>query len=170
VSGAHSNSLANLRRYPDTDQLEHLKPWQAVAIVQHELYGMTWKQVAEPLGKSENYLCALGNSPAGQRLRQYVTDMCDQPEAIALMLMKAATVNFTADYMTAIQWAKDAKDYAVLHRMLKDALVLAGAEDRKNEKATGKVEYHIHLDGGTLDEPKVLTKHEVLEAEVVDDD
>jgi len=166
----HSNSLENLRRYPNTKELEHLKPWQAVAITIHELYGKTWKEVGEQFNKSENYMVQIGSSPAGTRLKAYISDMCDKPEAIALMLMKASTVNFTADYLTAIEWAKDAKDYAVLHRMLKDALVLAGAEDRKNEKATGKVEYHIHLDGGTLDEPKVLTKHEVLEAEVVDDD
>lgn len=162
--------------YPDYSLMvmpkdrETLKPWHMIGIAMHDLYGLTWEEVGDRMGRGHTMLSQVGLSPAGKAFRQRLRDMTQTPEAIALMLMKANSLNVTFDYMQALEWAKEARDYAAVGRMTKDLLSLAGAEEKQVEEDQGKeLHYHIHLDGNSLEAPFVTSTHQLLDAEVVDE-
>lgn len=91
------------------------------------------------------------------------------PEQVAEITLKAASVNATQDYMTALEWAKEARDYQAVHRMTKDLLDFADVGQKKDSGDGGRT-IHIHLDAKDLDSPEVDTEFEVLDAEVLDPD
>lgn len=149
---------------------EDLKPWHMIGLAMHELYGLTWEEIGDRLGRGHTVLSTISHSPAGTRFRGRLKEMCETPEAVALLLMKANAINVTADFFAALEWAKEARDYVAVHRMTKDLLVLAGAEEsQKEEKGAQKQELHIHLDARDLAAPYVTSSMVMLDAEIVDD-
>jgi len=167
---APSKSLAEMRAaMPEPHERTTLKPWHMYAIAMHEVYGYSWQRVADRMERGADNLRAVAKSPAGRGMIEAVRERMDTPEKIALLLMKANTVDATVDYLMALEWAKEAKDYAAVGKMTKDLLTLAGAEDRKEEHQEEVRELHIHLDGADLDLPFITTSHQVIEAEIEDD-
>lgn len=148
----------------------NLKPWHMIGIAMHELYGLSWTEVGERLGRGHTVLSDIGRSPAGVAFRERLLQLAETPESVALLLMKANSLNVTADFMTALEWAKEARDYAAVHRMTKDLLTLAGAEERQTPETKQNVqELHIHLDAKDLAAPIVTSTVKVLDADIVDD-
>lgn len=146
-----------------------LKPWHMIGIAMHELYGLTWEEVGDKMGKGHTVLSDIARSPAGSAFRERLLELAESPEAVALLLMKANSINVTADFFVALEWAKEARDYAAVHRMTKDLLTLAGAEERKQEpEDSGARELHIHLDAKDLNVPFISSSVKVLEAEILD--
>ncbi len=148
---------------------EDLKPWHMIGLAMHELYGLSYEEVGDRLGRGHTVLCDIGRSPAGERFRGRLKELCETPEAVALLLMKANAINVTADFFAALEWAKEARDYVAVHRMTKDLLVLAGAEEsQKEDKGKQTQELHIHLDARDLTVPYVTSSMVMLDAEVVE--
>jgi hypothetical protein len=147
----------------------NLKPWHMIGLAMHDLYGLTWEEVGDKLGKGHTVLCSIGGSPAGTAFRTRLMELAESPEAVALLLMKANSINVTADFFAALEWAKEARDYAAVHKMTKDLLTLAGAEERqKDDERVQTQELHIHLDAKDLAVPFVTSSLELMPAEVVD--
>lgn len=154
-------------QYPDTRERETLKVWHYHAIAKKYIYGLTWEEVGKIFNKSKGYLSSLACSPAGRRFREKIQNM--EPEQIAEITLKAASVNATQDYMMALEWAKEARDYQAVHRMTKDLLDFADVGSKKDQGSGGRT-IHIHLDAKDLESPEIETDFQVLDAEVLDED
>lgn len=149
---------------------ETLKPWHMIGIAMHELYGLTWEETGDKMGRGHTVLSQIAHSPAGSAFRERLLELTETPEAVALLLMKANSINVTADFFAALEWAKDARDYVAVHKMTKDLLTMAGAEERQTADSKTEVrELHIHLDAKDLELPFISSSSQLMEAEVVDD-
>ena len=149
---------------------EDLKPWHMIGLAMHDMYGLSWEEVGDRIGRGHTVLHVIARSPAGNRFRERLKELYETPEAVALLLMKANSINVTADFFAALEWAKEARDYAAVHKMTKDLLSMVGAEEKQRDDAKDtRPELHIHLDASSLDVPFVTTSHTLLEAEIVSD-
>lgn len=147
---------------------EDLKPWHMIGLAMHDLYGLTWEEVGDKMGHGHTVLSDIGRSPGGTAFRARLMELAKTPEAVALLLMKANSINVTADFFVALEWAKEARDYAAVHKMTKDLLSMVGAEEKQRDEGRDtRPELHIHLDAKDLDVPFVTTSHTLLEAEIV---
>lgn len=176
--GKHGIRWEVTKKYPEKldratmtkpEERETLKPWHMMAIAMHDLFGYTWKEVAKRIGRSESNLQAVAKSPAGRRMREHLSRMVDTPEKVANLLLRATSVGATVDYISAMEWAREARDYDALYRMSKDLLKIAGAEAETKKESSDQqnVAIHIHLDSNSMEEPFVTSDY--IEAEVVED-
>lgn len=153
------------------EERERLTPSLALGIIIHDLYGLTWKEVAERIrdGRGYDNFRRSARSPAGKRLREQIQELADHPKELAKLYMQAQSMDVTVDFLAALQWAKDARDYRAVHSMTKDLLQFAGLRTDEKKESVSQQAIHIHLDAGSLDTPAVQTSYEVVEADVVDD-
>jgi hypothetical protein len=143
---------------------EELRPWHALGLIMHDLYGYTYKEVADRLrnGKGAETLRQVAQSPAGKRLKERVAELIDSPDKIAKLFIQASSLDVTSDFLVALEWAKEARDYRAVYAMTKDLLRIASvSEDSKASERPSAV--HIHLSGGSLDAPIVKTDYEIVE-------
>lgn len=101
----------------DLEDLEVLKPWMSMGISMHVMYGWTWEEVATKIGHNVDSLRKVSRSPAGRRLREKLQEMFEQPEQVAKLILMSNQVNATVDYLVALEWAKEARDYNAVARM-----------------------------------------------------
>lgn len=121
--------------FVDPETLTKLKPYMALAIARHEVYGETWQQVAEQMGKSAGHLAAAARSPAGLEFKAQLQDIVGNPKSIVKMMMDSATLQMYMDWMTALQWAKDARDFKTVHTMLRDVGLQPVLKDLERDAA-----------------------------------
>lgn len=101
-------------------ELTKLKPYMALAIARHEVYGESWEAVSETIGKSPGHLSECARSPAGREFTAHLTDMMGDAKSVVKMLMESATLQMYMDWFAALEWAKTARDHKAVHTMLKD--------------------------------------------------
>lgn len=168
-----------VERIPDWQSMtepkdrESLKPWHMIGIAMHEVYGLTWDEVADRVGRGKSTLPAVASSPAGQWFRKRLHELFDEPEQIARLLLQANSINATADFLLAMQWAKEANDYDAVGRFAKDLIKMSGGLESSGSGSGGN-EIHIHLGGGEAQllspTEEITTSYEVVEAELDEDE
>ena len=89
---------------------------------------------------------------------------------MSLLLLQANAVNATADYLWAMQKAKDASDFKVVGQMAKDLIKMAGGIDSASKQGQ-KQELHIHLAKDLLSPTEqIVTSYEIVkELETITD-
>jgi len=149
---------------PSEEERETLTPWVALGLIMHDLYGYSYKEVCEKIrnGKGAATLAKSAKSPAGRRLRATIMELADNPVELTKLYMKAQSMDVTADFLLALEWAKEAHDYRAVHQMTKDLLNLATVSGDSKQREQPQV-VHIHLESGSLDIPIVKTDYEVLD-------
>jgi hypothetical protein len=173
--GATKEQIAALAKLPeiktaDRTEPHHLPTWAKLALIKHELFGMSWKDAAEEFGKTASTLKKYGLSPIGQSIRKEVREFRDDPIEVAKALLASNAVSVTLDRMTFLEWAKKAGDYAAGDRIAADLQDRMGIT-KKNQKAEiGGMTIHLTLPSGSAMEPiMVQTEHkevdEIEEAE-----
>lgn len=154
------------KKYPEARERQELKVWHYHMIAKKYVYGKTWKEVGEEFGKSAQYLSRIANSPAGKEFRAKIENM--EPEQVAEATIKAASVDATHDFMIALEWAKEARDYKAVRKMTKDLLEFADVGDKGGGDGGGQT-IVLNLDASSLESPEVETDYQELEAEVIDE-
>ena len=132
MAGTHNVFFEKVARDADNERLQKLSEnrstpeepqelpvWAKVAIVKHELFGETYAAVSEQMGKSAATLSAYAKTPAGQKVIAEISEISDVKNLTKLML-DSATMHMYADWLMALEWAKGARDYKMLHTMMKD--------------------------------------------------
>jgi hypothetical protein len=155
----------------EPEDRETLEPWHMIAITQHELFGLSFNEVARRMGRSSgDYLKRLARSKPGLSLQEKLHSLFDSPDKIATFLLKANAIDVTMDFLAALEWAKDARDYIAVHKMTKDLLTFAGLGEKKEKSDDGSKTIHLHLDLSSLSVPEVKTSYELLEAEIEEEE
>ena len=140
------------------EKLTRLKGWHVHAIMLREMYGYRWEEIGERLNKSGNRIKQIvERSPAAKELRKKVVEMLGNPQVLARIMLEANVVNATVDMLTALQWAREKKDYNAVARMTKDMLALGGIEPQ-SAKAVPQ-EIVVHLGTGSLEQLKIKTSY-----------
>jgi len=144
-----------------------LKPKHIVACVRHWLYNESAAQCAKSMGISPSHLADIFKSPAAKELRTYLNAKAGDPVQLAKDIAAANTLNVTLDWYSALEWAKDARDYKAVASMTKDLAALGGvqATPPKQQIETSKT-IKIVFDGTSLDQEAVEADWE----EIVDDE
>jgi hypothetical protein len=149
---------------------QQLKPWQKYAIARHELYGETWPEVAEAMGKAPETLRLVCKTPAGQKLIEEVRALTDASHLVE-MLLRDAQLNVYGDWMMAFEWAKDSRDYKFMHTMVKDVGLLPtlASMERKHDDRPQSIVINLSADTLKADEIKTV-EYKVIEADIDQDD
>ena len=149
------------------EKRETLTPWLILGMAMHDLYGYTYKEVVDKIrgGKGESTLSKSAISPAGKRWRAKIADLVSSPEKLSKVLIQAASLDVTADFIMALEWAKDARDYRAVHSMTKDLLAVAGISGDEKKKPDAPTAVHIHLESKSLDIPAVEMDYEIVDEE-----
>lgn len=146
-----------------------LPVWAKVAIVKHEMFGESYAQVAEQMGKGATTLSKYVATPAGRKAVAQVKEMGDV-KSIVKLFMESGTMHMYADWLMAFEWAKQARDYKMVHTMVKDVglqPILQEAKQQTNAPTT------LILNLGTADletiKARTLPAELVIDADVTDE-
>lgn len=101
-------------------------------------------------------------SPAGERLKETLSKFLDDPAVIVQMLLRAHAVDASADYIMALEWAKEARDYNFVSKAAKEIWEMTDIVGSKKEEEK-KTEIHVHLDSGSLQEAEVIADYDTIE-------
>lgn len=158
---------AGLKEVPQDPS--ELPVWAKVAIVKHEMFGETYAAVAEQMGKGHATISKYVATPAGRKAVAQVREMGDVKSLVKLF-MESATMHMYADWLMALEWAKQARDHKMVHTMIKDIglqPILQEAKDRSAAPTT----LILNLGTGDIETIKArsLPAELVVEADVVDE-
>lgn len=144
---------------------EVLSPWMTLGIIMHDLYGLSYQEVCDKIrnGKGGDTLARAGRSPAGQRLREYLTEFRDQPEKLTRLIIQASSLDVAADLLLALEWARETRDYRAMHSISKDLLAMGGVTTEPKKQQAAPQAIHIHLGSGSLDIPAAETSWEFVD-------
>jgi len=167
VEGRKSLTRVKDKEPPQTPQ--ELRPWHRLAIVKHEIYGDSWDAIAEEHGKSGHTIREIASTPAGQRAIQEIRELTTI-KGLTQMLLENAQLGMFEDWLVALDWAKQARDYKTVHSMLKDVGLQPTLESTKRDDRPQTI--MINLSSGDLDAIQVKQSYTMIdvEAEVVEDD
>lgn len=115
-------------------EAEDLPVWMKVAIIKHEIFGESYTRVAEEMGKSAATISSYARTPAGIKAIKSVKEMTDMKSLIKVM-MEGALTHMYADWLMALEWAKHARDYKMIHTMIKDVGLQPILQDAKNQNS-----------------------------------
>lgn len=139
-------SVEQLKGLPDTLELTTLKPYMQLAIARHELYGFSWEEIADDMGRSAQHLSKCARSPAGQAYIASLGDIMGDTKAVVKMLIESAQLGMYADWMAALEMAKGARDYKAIHTMMKDVGLQPMLAETQRD--AGPRTIVINVDGG----------------------
>ena len=127
------NALLKLKDNPPPQEPQELKAWHRLAIVKHEIYGDSWEAIAEEHGKGGDTLRKIAQTPAGIKCVEEIREITSI-KGLTKMLLENAQLNMYEDWLVALDWAKQARDYKTLHSMLKDVGLQPTLEETKRDE------------------------------------
>ena len=166
----HIERLKALKKKEPEDRVSpsDLPTWVKLALIKHELYGLTWEEAAGEFGRSGKTLNMYGRTPIGQKIRSDVREFRDNPVEVAKALLSANALGITLDRLRFLEWAKRAGDYAAGDKIAADLQDRIGITKKDPKGAVGAMQITLNIAGGTATfEPiAVETAHEkVVEAD-----
>lgn len=141
------------------------------ACAMHELMGMSWKEIAERLGKAESTVDKYKRYPAYKAWREELQEASQDPSTMAQMALKSSALGITLEYLAAFEKSIAAGDYNTTHKMAKDLLDRAGVIAKKSNE--GAISVKIQMGGtsaGLLESPSVEAEWELVHDAEDDDD
>ena len=162
--------IAKLKNLPQKKMRDRTEPsdlpnWAKTALVKRELYGLTWKEAAQEFNRTAGTLKNYGLSPIGKDIRQQVGDFRDNPVEVAKAMLAANALGITLDRLTALEWAKDARDYQQVDKIASDLQDRIGIT-KKSPKSDTPMSITIQWSGGSFEAPVIEAEAE----EVVESD
>lgn len=153
------------RKLPkERTEYSDLPTWVRTAAAMKYVLGMTWKQVADKVGKSPSTVDAYKRSPAFKRWREELKDAAQDPKTMAEYALKASAMGVTMEYLAAFQKAIDASDYEATGKMARDLLDRVGVTKKKDTQSS-QPSLHITIAGGAADAPAIEADYEIVEDE-----
>jgi hypothetical protein len=156
---------SRVKEYKETSEL---LPWHMVALAKHVTYGASYKAIGKDMGRSAAQIGAVASSEAGQKYMEELREQISNPKLMVRNLMEASSLKVFADAMVALEWAKESKDYAAIHRFAKD-IGLKSILDQDKEQMTAAV-VQINLGSNDLASVPIETSYEVVSSLDDDDD
>ena len=163
ISQVERNALAKLKDDPPPEDPQELLPWHRLAIVKHEIYGQSYAEIAAEHGKGANTLSKIANTPAGKRCIEEIREITSI-KGLTKMLLENAQLNMYEDWLVALAWAKDARDYKTMHSMIKDVGLQPTLEQTKKDERPQTVV--INMNSGDLQPLEGKSTFKMIEAEV----
>lgn len=150
----------------DIDDPLELPVWVKMAIIRHEIYGETWKAICEEIGKSHETVVSYTKTKAAAAVRTQIKEMTSV-KALVQAAMESATVQMYADWLTALEWAKGARDYKMMHTMMKDVGLQPILQEAKQQNTMPTT---LVLNLGTADLRQIETRTAYVVDAIVEDD
>lgn len=155
--------VERFKNAPLTQERETLNTWHMIAVIKRWL-GQSTEDVAKLVGKAPGTIDNLMCSPAAKRLKAHLDKKLNDPVALAKELAIVQSLDVATDWYLALDWAKEARDYAAVAKMTKDLAALGGvqATPPKQQIETSKT-IRIVLDSESIDQEAVEADWEELE-------
>ena len=154
--------LEKLPRHPSDFQAESdLKPWHCVALAKHVAYGLPFSQAAKSGNHSGEMLGAVARSPAGQAFIAKLETELRNPVVLVKKLMESDTFEMWIKWREAFDWAYEAKDSELLHKMAKDIGLQPVIQPE--ERQAGPTTLSLHLSLNELGQLPVKTTYKVID-------
>ena len=160
------NALTRLKDNPPPQEPQELKPWHRLAIVKHEIYGDSWEVIAEERGKSGDTLRKIAQTPAGLKCVEEIKEITSV-KGLTKMLLENAQLGMYEDWLVALDWAKQARDYKTVHSMLKDVGLQPTLEETKKDERPQTI--ILNLSAADMQPVQASSSYALIEAEVVDE-
>ena len=146
--------------YESLAEISQLASWHCAALARHEVTGIPLTQLARENKHSADTLLAVAKSPAGQRYTETIRSNLHDPVKTVKDLLASGMVSKLLDWEQAWQWAVEAKNADLIHKMAKD-IGLQPALD--TQEKVGPTKISLHLNMGGLDAPIVKTSFTVVD-------
>lgn len=159
---------STLKDTTDLVEIKDLKPWHKVALLQHHVLGTPWAKIAVVLGRSTAHMGEISTSPAAVKFRAELDELLTNTPALVRMAIQTGSLGIAMDDATALEWAKDAKDYNFIHKFAQDYFKIAGVIEPAAEKVQQAI--HLHLSTDQLTIPDVPSSHTEIVVENADFD
>lgn len=145
-----------------------LPAWAKLAIIRHEIFGESYADCAESMGKSPQTLATYGKTPAAAKAREQIGEITDIKN-LTKLLIESATNDMYMDWLVALKWAKDNRDYKQVHLMMKDIGLQPVLQDAKamSNKPTTLI---LNMSAKDLESIETVTSYTIQEAVIEDDD
>lgn len=159
---------ASMKDTADLKDVADLKAWHRMAILQHHILGTSWAKIGAVMGKSTSHMTEVAASPAGEKFRAELDELVQDTPALVRMAIQAGSLGLAVDDAAALEWAKDAKDYAFVHKFVQDYFKIAGVVEPQEKNTQQAI--HLHLTTDALSIPTIQTSHEEIKALVEGED
>lgn len=146
-----------------------LPVWMKMVIIRHEIYGESYRAICEEIGKSSETVTQYNRTPAAKKVKQQIAEMTSI-KSLVQAAMESATVQMYADWLMALEWAKGARDYKMMHTMMKDVGLQPILQEAKQQNSVPTT-LVLNLGSATLDQIETKTSYVVMDAivEAADD-
>lgn len=168
----------DLSHLPKPEEKTSLLHWQHLGIIMHELFGLSYKEVAERIrgGKGKDTLQRVANSPAGKALREQLQDKLTDTDWLVKNLLKSNEIEAVVDEALAREMARRAGDYKQLHAMNKNIGLHRILQQQASPKSTDQQPTIVLQINGSAGTAEILEEHpnevsyELLESVNQEDD
>lgn len=156
---------------PIPQEPTELPPWAKLAIVRHELFGESYAEVAESMGKSGDTLAKYAKTPAGRKCIEQVAELSDV-KMLTRLALESASAHIMMDWLAAFEWAKGARDYKMVHQMAKDVGLQPILQQMRSDadRAAGPTTLVLNLGAADLESVVAKTSSTLVIDAVVEDD
>lgn len=138
-----------------------LRPWQRMAIAKHVLYGYTFVEAAEQMGRQAEALQKAMRSEAGLKYAQQISEQTE-PKMMVQNMIESDIFAKYLDWQQSWVWAMENRDYDAIHRMAKDIALKPVTGDDRAQMPTSVT---INLNANDIDAKPVLTSYEIIDEE-----
>ena len=146
---------------------QDLPGWAKLALVRHELLGLSFAEIARDMGKEPATLQKLAATQAGIKAIAEIKKHTSIT-SIVQALLQASQLDMFTDWMMALQWAKEKRDPKLVHQMIKEIGLQPVLKEVEQEHAPPTIV--LNLGTSDLSPLQYSTSHRPMIAEIVDDD
>ena len=152
----YNRSKEELEAIPEISQLAS---WHCAVLAQHVVYGLPLGPLAKAAKHSADTILAVSKSPAARAYMEQVSNNLHDPIATTRNLLAAGAVHKLLAWEEAFQLAVEAKDYASVHKMVKE-IGLHQVLDQPEK--TGPTKIVLNMNMGDLATPTISSRFEIV--------
>ena len=140
-------------------EISQLASWHCAVLAQHVVYGLPLGPLAKAAKHSADTILAVSKSPAARAYMEQVGNNLHDPIATTRNLLAAGAVHKLLAWEEAFQLAVEAKDYASVHKMVKE-IGLHQVLDQPEK--TGPTKIVLNMNMGDLSSPTISSRFEIV--------
>ena len=110
----------------------------------------------------------VAKSPAAEKFKAELDELMADTPALVRLAVQAGSLGIAMDDATALEWAKDAKDYAFVHRFDQDYFKIAGVIEPTERQVQQVI--HLQLSTDRLTIPEIQMTHREIGPPVIEAD